>query len=636
MYTPVWKCQNYKTVPKITITMSKKKEASKISPVLFLDPGGQSMRFYVRPGPTKMQLHPLITSGGGNLCRNQEPGAILLIDPTDATNVTQNTGQKYISTKYILDCVEQNQQLDPNDYAITIGPSVQTRMALRNQGSGRLGYSSEEDAAILKFIEKRQQDAKGNLVWKEMEKRHVTEHSWQSMKDRFLKHLQQKLADKPTKKSPIKRKPLSFTQSPLRKKKVVEISEDESVQKADCPEAPMATETGSINPPASPERASSPPEEPQAAGQPSQASSNDSQDETCVLVIETPETENPRLDEDAPDASNEHSSLKKKRRKTCKTSMTDSRSSRLEEDPVGQDIPDESNAQSSPKKKRQKACKTSTTDSRSSRLEEDPDRRDIPDGSTEQSSPNKRQKTSKISTSDSGNPIGDQGCDNPHGCNANSSPSKTRQTNSEASTPDSKKLGILAKAAKEFEDSDVMDDSEECENPCEVPIAEPSDAQESSATPATLLREPENQAEHHEETQPDSPMSEEERPGPSSAVVPPSLNSSTSCSHIRETPEETLSRDLLEVKEQVINLMRETKKDLVEVTKALLKASGDLKRAQVFLLNGYDHETHGPLWTRLDDETLLAADPYELEQLQSKFGEEEVTRRKSFLATDVK
>lgn len=183
-----------------------------------------------------------------------------------------------------------------------------------------------------------------------------------------------------------------------------------------------------------------------------------------------------------------------------------------------------------------------------------------------------------------------------------------------------------------------MDESEECENPCEVPIAEPSDAQESSATPATLAREPESQAERHEETQPDSPVPEEERPGPSSTVVPPSLisSSSTNCSQIRETPEETLSRDLSEVKEQVINLMRESKKDLVEVTKALLKASGDFKRARVYLLNGYNHETHGPLWTRLDDETLLVADPYELEQLQSKFGEEEVTRRKSFLAADVK
>ncbi|XP_056304224.1 telomeric repeat-binding factor 2-interacting protein 1 isoform X2 [Danio aesculapii] len=610
--------------------MPKKEEVSKISPVLFLDPGGQSMRFFVRPGPTKMQLHPLITSGGGNLCRNQEPGAILLIDPTDATNATPNTGQKYISTKYIRDCVEQNQQLDPKDYAITIGPSVQTRMALRNQGSGRLGYSLEDDAAILKFIEKRQQDAKGNLVWKEMEKRRVTEHSWQSMKDRFLKHLQQKLADKTTKKSPLKRKPLSFVQSPLRKKKVVEISEDESVQEADCPEATMATETVSIHPPASPERASSPPEEPQAAGEPSQTSSNDSQDETCVLVLETPETENPRLEEDAPNEPNKHSSLKKKRHKASKTSTTDSRSSRLEEDPDGQHIPD-ANEHSSPKKKKQKACKNSTTDSRSSRLEEDPDEQHIPDESNEQSSPNKtRQITSKSSTSDSRNPRGDQGS------NAISSPSKTRPTNSKASTPDSKKLGILAKAAKEFEDSDVMDESEECENPCEVPIAEPSDAQESSATPATLAKEPEGQAESHEETQPDSPMSEEERPGPSSTVVQPSLNSSINCSQIRATPEETLSRDLLEVKEQVINLMRETKKDLVEVTKALLKASGDFKRARVYLVNGYDHETHGPLWTRLDDETLLVADPYELEQLQSKFGEEEVTRRKSFLTTDVK
>uniref|UniRef100_A0A8C2DSG8 Telomeric repeat-binding factor 2-interacting protein 1 n=1 Tax=Cyprinus carpio TaxID=7962 RepID=A0A8C2DSG8_CYPCA len=520
--------------------MSKKgkEEVSDISPVLFLDTSGQSMRFYVRPGQTKTELYPLVTNGGGTLCRSQEPGAILLIDPGEATTVTSCSGQKYISTKYIKDCVEQNLQLNLDDYVIRVGPSVQTRMATRHQSNGRLGYSPEDDAAILKFMEKRQHEAKGNLVWKEMEKRRVTEHSWQSMRDRFLKHLQHKLV----KKSPTKRKPLCFTQSPLRKKKVTENSDV-------CP----AVRT---DPQPSPERASSPPDVADAAGEPPQASSHDSQDGSPVPVQEQ-ETPEPEM----------------------------SKRPGLDEGCDGQDVPD-------------------------------------------------------------GNVI--------HGfiyltrSKEHSSPNKTRQSTCKTATPDSSKLGILAKAAREFEDSDVMDESEEGEDPFEAPVAKPLDAQESSALPGTLNREPEtqtvlNRTGLQEAPEAVCPLSspEEERPGPSSTTVSASsshvfiLDSKSQDKHdsqTRGTSEETLSKDLVE---HVENLMIKTKKDLVEVTKALLKASGDLARAQSYLQDGYNHEIHGPVWTHLDDEILQLADPYELEQLQSKYGPEEVSRRRDFLTAGI-
>lgn len=48
---------------------------------LFLQDDGSPMRFYVRPGPAKLQLAPLILAGGGRLCRVQEPGAVLLAQP---------------------------------------------------------------------------------------------------------------------------------------------------------------------------------------------------------------------------------------------------------------------------------------------------------------------------------------------------------------------------------------------------------------------------------------------------------------------------------------------------------------------------------------------------------------------------
>lgn len=48
---------------------------------LFLWDDGRPMRFYVRPGLTKLRLAPLLLAGGGRLCRIQEPGAVLLAQP---------------------------------------------------------------------------------------------------------------------------------------------------------------------------------------------------------------------------------------------------------------------------------------------------------------------------------------------------------------------------------------------------------------------------------------------------------------------------------------------------------------------------------------------------------------------------
>lgn len=95
--------------------------------------------------------------------------------------------------------------------------------------------------------------------------------------------------------------------------------------------------------------------------------------------------------------------------------------------------------------------------------------------------------------------------------------------------------------------------------------------------------------------------------------------------------EEQLSQSLLETKQHVVSLMQESKKDLVEVMKALLKASGDVRLALSYLLEGYDPEVHEPTWTRHDDKMLLSDDSLEFERLQEKYGAESVSRRAAFL-----
>lgn len=75
-------------------TMSSKQQdvaESNISPVLFMAVDGEPMSFFLRPGPVKRKLQPLIIAGGGLLCNVQQPGVILLIDPAEGGSISETT-----------------------------------------------------------------------------------------------------------------------------------------------------------------------------------------------------------------------------------------------------------------------------------------------------------------------------------------------------------------------------------------------------------------------------------------------------------------------------------------------------------------------------------------------------------------
>ncbi|XP_075141762.1 telomeric repeat-binding factor 2-interacting protein 1 [Leptodactylus fuscus] len=94
------------------------------------------MRFYVRPGPLKRQLSPLITHGGGVMCRVQEPGAFLLAEPG------QVRGVQYIACHYITDCVRSNRRLSPRGYRL-LEPNTEGPLSKRprKEAGGSAGAS---------------------------------------------------------------------------------------------------------------------------------------------------------------------------------------------------------------------------------------------------------------------------------------------------------------------------------------------------------------------------------------------------------------------------------------------------------------------------------------------------------------
>ncbi|XP_038223762.1 telomeric repeat-binding factor 2-interacting protein 1 isoform X2 [Dermochelys coriacea] len=151
------------------------------SRTLFLQDDGSPMRFYVRPGPAKLQLAPLILAGGGRLCRVQEPGAVLLAQPGE-----RGPTGNFVSSEYVRRCVERNERLPLEHWRLAAEPAPVPAGAL----AGRSAFTASEDEAILLHVRGRAQSSvTGTALWKEMERARLTPHSWQAMRDRYLRRL---------------------------------------------------------------------------------------------------------------------------------------------------------------------------------------------------------------------------------------------------------------------------------------------------------------------------------------------------------------------------------------------------------------------------------------------------------------
>ncbi|NWT98049.1 TE2IP protein, partial [Urocynchramus pylzowi] len=150
---------------------------------LFLWDDGHPMRFYLRPGLAKLRLAPLVLAGGGRLCRVQEPGAVLLAQPGEVAPGGA------VSTEYVAECVKRNQRLPLEPFLLA--------------ARGRLAFTEAEDAALLQAV-RSQGTARlnGRELWVELERNGLTRHSWQAMRDRYLRHLLPRLWEPPQTEDP--------------------------------------------------------------------------------------------------------------------------------------------------------------------------------------------------------------------------------------------------------------------------------------------------------------------------------------------------------------------------------------------------------------------------------------------------
>uniref|UniRef100_A0A8C6UI69 Telomeric repeat-binding factor 2-interacting protein 1 n=1 Tax=Neogobius melanostomus TaxID=47308 RepID=A0A8C6UI69_9GOBI len=222
----------------------KQDDEVKISPTLFETEHGEPLCFYLRPGPVKRELMPIIKAAGGLLCNFQKPGAILLKDPDEKASITQSTAHWYVSTKYIRDCIEKNERLNIDDYRLNPESSNATKHKGKTGSpgisGGRTAYTPEEDHAILCFVSKHVKETGGNKLWQEMAKKQVTSHSWQSMKYRYKIQLSHRLSE--YKQADAKKKASLFLSIKNEKQNTEQNEPEEEKEESSSPMIPVETE----------------------------------------------------------------------------------------------------------------------------------------------------------------------------------------------------------------------------------------------------------------------------------------------------------------------------------------------------------------------------------------------------------
>ncbi|KAK7915701.1 hypothetical protein WMY93_011462 [Mugilogobius chulae] len=675
----------------VKIQLSTPTQASNIMPFkrkddpppdnLFVNEQGEPMCFFVRPGPLKQELLPLITAGGGLLCNVQKSGSILLKDPEERASLSDSTSHWYVSTKYIQDCIEKKEKLNIEDYRLTQESTNSAKTKTRSKvgspaiSGGRAAYTPEEDEAILNYVSKHVKEIGGNKLWQEMEKQQVTSHSWQSMKYRYRVQLAARL----------------FEYKPA------DTEKEDKAQNTEQTEPEIKTEGSE-----SPQNISAETEDPKTISsdidltQVSQSS--DSQEEQTEAqpaksrdteMCDSMETSKSEIDE-----TQNSSSLQQTTAKSAPNSNTNTSPSvvnrpvtrkqvELENMPYVKKLRSGASPGASPGSLFKWPKLLSKSKSASS-PKRDPKEALAP--------PKKVRKKTESSVSEQIQEETQQ--------SDPSEPTQTDEGNSSAAQPTEKKtvkrkLGILEMATKEFEDdsesgSDLRDEtpgpstsieavagssnspnpstavSENQEN--EVAPAQPEQNPQTTSTTTTnnttavtspapdkaSASDPVTSEPHISETtskahlfifENESQELEEEDEEETQCLEAPGTSAADQTNQPRNSP--SLTQDQLEEDVKLLkDCMQQTNQSwrcdlksvsvqthLVSVTKALLKASGDVALALEILQNPSSFS--GPVWTGTDDQRLCSSDSQIRQDLLTKYGEEGVAKRLMFLEMEV-
>lgn len=152
------------------------------------------MIFCLRPCPIKKKVRQLIEKSGGfcfpsvlHVPPHYRKNAIVLVP--DGEPIKEENS---LRASYINDCVKAGQLLPQNDYRSNNDGSIKISVS---GTEGRSSYTKTEDKHILLYVRqntKKNTNLTGNSFWKKLESQNMLQlqgRSWQSMRDRYLKHL---------------------------------------------------------------------------------------------------------------------------------------------------------------------------------------------------------------------------------------------------------------------------------------------------------------------------------------------------------------------------------------------------------------------------------------------------------------
>lgn len=224
-----------------------------------------------------------------------------------------------------------------------------------------------------------------------------------------------------------------------------------------------------------------------------------------------------------------------------------------------------------------------------------------------------------------------------------------------------RQLGVFELAAKEFEDESKSgeDEAPDVQSPSAATSSETAPPLDAAARPASPQTNPEPEPKprpgpepnlQEQQAEPQASIPGTVCPDPPS-IKPTVFEPAASKAHLfifdseSQQDESQSAADapssvdaaapsltqahLDEDMERIRELMNQTDMDLVSVTKALLKTSGDFAAALNLLLNPLS--VPGPFWISTDDTILLSTDSTDQQYLQEKYGKEEVAKRIVFL-----
>ncbi|XP_061744278.1 telomeric repeat-binding factor 2-interacting protein 1 [Nerophis ophidion] len=624
------------------------KMVSNISPVLFVDMEGNPMSFYLRPGTTKKELQPLIKAGGGIACNILVPGSILLIDPKEQGTISPRVVHRYVSIKYVHDCMKKGQQLNIEDYRMnpenvsqgSASKSNETNRRSPAASGGKLAYSADEDAAILSYVSQRKSEVKGNSLWKQMENEEVTIHTWQSMKSRYHQKLSSKQSEAEEVETPGEvtkgdgeaegagNSPGEVDDDPplpqMHTRELLssdDLTQIEDLRQLSAEESPQQ-EKG--KPPAEKcVQATTAEQEKRDSSQTEEIIDREDDQSQEFLQAENysddrgPSQSEPESDTlfsaNLTDTDEENGKLHLPiRRSRC-------RRLELEAEPYNQKL--QSSSSSSAAAAQSSAPSPLTPSPRRTRSATSASQKD-----TGEEPPSK--KTKEIAEA-----AESQKEEEDHLIH--------EECESVQKKKKEKVLGILAMAAREFESSDSESTEEHFHTPTEQPYVLTAIAASIAAGAVADQFDPDLLVQ--------GPSAQETSREAEPALEPSCVKAATVASKahpfilegvshqedaarpdpIEEEAESLSQAHLEEDKQRITELMNLTNKDLMAVTLALLKTSGDFSAASRLLLD--PSSIAGPFWDPRDDSLLLSEDPAAHQQLQKKYSDMGLAKRMLFL-----